>query len=215
MKSVQLLTGVAVLSLLFALPPRVQAQTPGVSALSGDWTLNREKSDNPQERISAAMRAQTESTDKPTGTGRGGGSARSASARVASESGAVKQNDDRGIYRKATQEVVFGGEALHIGATDDAVVIEYAGRPALSVKANGKRESAARFGAGEAQTKAEWKKDKLTIETDANDGLATREEYELSEKNGVKQLQVVAQMRLTNGEMVRVKRVYDAKPAGG
>ena len=171
MKSAHLLRVAATVSLLLVHGPRLQAQTPtGLSALTGEWTLNREKSDNPQEKIAAAMKPPTESTDKQTVTTRqrAGTTVRTPPPPLGAAS---NQSDDRGIYRSATREVVFGGESLHIGTTEDAVVIQSPGGPALSLKANGKKENIQRFGAAEAMTKAEWKKDKLTIETDANDGL--------------------------------------------
>src|SRR6185503_8064652 len=106
MKSAQILKAAAAVSLLLVHGPRVQAQTPtGLSALTGEWTLNREKSDNPQDRIAAAMAGPTESTDKLTVTTRqpAGTPVRMPPRPLGAPS---NQNDDRGIYRSATREVV-------------------------------------------------------------------------------------------------------------
>jgi hypothetical protein len=183
---------------ILALAPAAHAQSqesPDKASMSGNWVLNLARSDDAREQL-----------DRASGGGlvvvRGRGSAARNPDQVASV--------DREETRLAIEELTMSGAMLQLLVTESTVQVQ-SERQLLKLNSDGKAQLIARWGNPQLNAKAEWKKEKLVLETIAGDGLTLREEFELKQKDGATQLEVLTQLRMQGGRLVRVKRVYDRK----
>ncbi len=192
----------------------------------GTWAFNASKSDDPREKMAEAMRPRVSGAEPPPGGsvargGRGGASGRRPTTGAGAGSGANGGGTGGGGGEgrggpggmRAMQSFMRNPQKLVIQKTDSSFIIQRDELPALELPLDGhelKFGSNDEAGNTEVKYKAQWKGDKLTVETHIGDGTHADETYEV--KNNVLQVET----RLTGSRLpapVKFKRVFD--PAAG
>ena len=209
-------------------------QEPARAELAGRWTLNTDKSEDPNERIRVANR--------PTGGGEGIGARpgsirggmrggiggrvdprpdrarppgglppgdrdmpRDSSARV--DGGKAMPQSVPGSAGEALKAIFYGADTLAIEISRDSVAFgEGAARYAL--RTDGKEHVLRRFNR-DLKIKAKWKGQTLHIETKGDDDIRAKEEYEIKRRDDGRFLRVYAEMKLPTGRTAKIERLYD------
>ena len=217
--------------LLSALPQ----QAPERTALAGAWVLNLDKSDDPHEKLRGIRPPGGGATvgGKGGGVQDGAGGSKGGVGRVGEQpriringrqkppgmsipdigdrargdqGGPTRPDVDIvGGTRPRLRDVLVAASQLTISVTDSTVRFNADDQEAV-VRPNGPLPAPDSSG---AVVTAEWKKNKLIVQTIAVDGLHATEEYELKSSSGVAYLQVVVQAKLPGGKSVKLKRVYE------
>lgn len=206
-----------------AFPASLRAQQKDKPAVLGVWTFNAEKSDNLQQKMQQAMRGggPPAGGDDMGGMGRSGGRTGRTGSRGGSGGGAegVMEGGGRGgsdgPEMRAMGTLLRGPAKLSIERTDSTVTLHRDDLDPLVLFTDGRQVD---LGGADQQSrfteKAEWKGEKLVVQTVVGENIKLEEIYEI--KGGDSPyLQVDA--KLDNrmlGRTIKLKRVYDAAAAG-
>jgi hypothetical protein len=213
-----------------AIPASLKAQEKQKPTVTGAWTFNTEKSDNPQQKMQQAMRGggpprgggggdmggmgRSGRAGGRTGGSRGGAGAMGGSggAEGAMESG---RGGRGGPEMRAMGSLLRGPARLSIERTDSTVTLNRDDLPPLVIFTDGRQvdlggaDSESRF-----TEKAEWKGDKLVVQTVVGENLKLEETYEIK---GGDSPYLEVDAKLDNKAMsrtIKLKRVYDAATGG-
>lgn len=165
----------------------------------GTWVLNRDKSDNPGE-VMARSRRRPQREDPAAGGerrrrrgGRDGGQARPRPG-----------EGDRLLQRRLMNPVLN----LTITRTDSTFVFATGGQQFGEHFFDGRKLKSTGGTELDIEIKAEWKKNRLEIETKASGGAKLKEKYELDEDTGELRVELdYSNTRLD--QRVKIKQVYE------
>jgi hypothetical protein len=195
-----------------AASPRAQpAGTGAPKALVGEWRLNLDLSDKPQDRSqqqggeSGSRRGGGGGHRGGYGGGFGGGGGRYGSG----SGGSSMSNEDRQRMRDAMREIMNPPERLTITQTDSMVIITSADGHVDRLSPNGQKIKDDSTG---IERKTKWDGDKLVCEITGAGSRKITQTYSADPEH--KQLRVVVQMD-TQGQPAKFTHVYDAAGAGG
>jgi hypothetical protein len=213
-----------------AMPASLKAQEKQKPAITGAWAFNTEKSDNPQQKMQQAMRAggPARGGDDMGGMGRSGrsggrtggraGGSRGGAGGMGGADGAMEsggRGGRGGPEMRVMGSLLRGPAKLSIERTDSTVTLHRDDLDPLVIFTDGRQVD---LGGADAESrfteKAEWKGDKLVVQTEVGENLKLEETYEI--KGGDSPyLQVDAKLEnKAMGRTIKLKRVYDAANAG-
>jgi len=172
-----------------ALPLTVQAGE-AVAGFAGDWVINHELSDDPDEAVEDAIRA---AGGRPDSGGRKG--------RGRYRGGPEEQE----LYDRITYDIV-----LNIRIDSPEIVFTYADGYARRFYTDGRGRSISARGESRDYSFGDWDDGKLYVESVPRDGGHTREAYSL--QDGGSRLRVELEMRPLNFSVpIKLVRIYDRK----
>ena len=185
-------------------PSPTVAQT---DAINGGWQLNREQSDDLQQKMQEAREARGETLSTGSNArGRGQGGGRRGGG--GGGGGADFSDAQRAEAQEFRQMAATAIEQFEFGAAQGMVAFRYADGHSLLLKDG--ETTKQRIGADggiELDIKAEWDKEKLKVEREIRSSGKIKEVYWL---NDAGQLIVDTEVQMGRGGMrVELRRVYD------
>jgi hypothetical protein len=196
-------------------PASPRAQTPGASGqkpIVGEWTLNMDLSDKPQDRSQTGGESGGGHRQGGGGGGghRGGYGGGYGGGRYGGGSGGnTTSNEDRQRMRDAMREIMNPPDRLTITQTDSMVIITSGDGHTDRLSPNGQKIKDDSTG---IERKTKWDGDKLVCEISGAGSRKVTQTYSADPEH--KQLRVVVQMD-TPGSPTKITHVYDAAGAGG
>jgi len=170
---------VTFIALTAALSFTVSAAGP---RLDGEWQLNRQRSDDPQEKIEQAI-------------GKGGG---------------MLGGLTKGRKRDAMQKLTTTDETLKIKTTASQVVISGSEGRHRTLYTDGRRQQYETKKGKQVQSVASWRGDQLVVETLSGGGAKITESYALAEGGGYMYVTLRVESEHFSQPLV-IRRVYDAR----
>jgi len=196
------LTLVAAFSLVALSSP--EPATAQGTDIVGTWILNRGKSDDPQE-VMARSRRRPPREDPAAG----GEQRRRRGGLNGGQTMRRPGEGDRLLQRRLMNPVLN----LTITKTDSTFVFATEGQQFGEHFFDGRKLKSTVGTELDIEIKAEWKKNRLEIETKASDGAKLKEKYELDEDTG--ELRVELDYRNTRlDRRVKIKQVYERRGDG-
>ena len=218
MKKALTLVAIAIAAIALASAPAV-AQT---DAINGAWQLNRELSDDFQEKIQEAMEArrQSQGTGATAGGGRGqggggrgggggGGRGGRGGGGDAGGGGGDFSDAQRAEAQEFQQMAASTIEQFEFGAAEGMAAFRYPDGTSMLLQADGE-STKRRVGADESielYIKVDWDKEKLEVKREIRSSGKIQEIYWL---NDAGQLVVDTEVEVGRGGMkIELRRVYD------
>jgi hypothetical protein len=195
------------LALLLPLVSSDTAWSGGLANLSGSWKLNKDLSDDPQQKMKDARSESGgggSSGGGRSGGHRGGGMGRGGRS---SDSG----NDDD-TQRSTFEDAAASSALLKIQHEDPALsIVDGLGRQ-HQLYTDGRKVEEQRSLGGTTQIRANWKDGRIVVTTEPERGPKITDTYAVAADGS--QLTVTTRIEGHRGHPVEIRRVYDAvKPA--
>lgn len=194
-------------------PGSAEAAVAQEADIVGNWVLNRDKSDDPREVMARSRRGGARITPPAGGTGttntRGRGSRPQRQAGGARQSGASRGPGpaDRLLQQRLMRPV----PQLSITKTDSSYVFASGGQQFNEYFFDGRKIEAVVSADLELEIKAEWKKNRLEVETKASGGARLKEKYEIDGD------ELKVELEFSNSRLgikMKIKQVYDLRGDG-
>ena len=181
----------------------------------GNWVLNRDKSDDPRE-VMARSRRDGRQIAPPAGASgttrtRGSGSRPPRRAGGANQSGAARGPGPADVLLQ--QRLMSSVAQLSITKTDSSYVFASDGQQFNEYFFDGRKIKVTVGTELEVELKAEWKKNRLEVETKVTGGVKLKEKYEIDKDSG----ELRVELEFTNSRMrqrFKIKQVYEREEGG-
>jgi hypothetical protein len=189
--------------------PHAQTTASAHQAIVGEWALNADLSDKPQDR--RQQDGQSGGHRQGGGGGhRGGyGGGYGGGRYGGGSSGSTASNEDRQRMRDAMREIMNPPDRLTITQTDSMVIIASGDGHVDRLSPNGQKIKDESTG---IERKTKWDGDKLVSEISGAGSRKITQTYSADPEH--KQLHVAVQMD-TPGQPTKITYVYDAAGSGG
>ena len=190
---------------------RAQREASTQKAIVGEWRLNLDLSDKPQERSQQGGQNGGHRQGGGGGGHRGGYGGGYGGGRYGGGSGggSTTSNEDRQRMRDAMREIMNPPERLTITQTESMVLITSADGHVDRLSPNGQKIKDESTG---IERKTKWDGDKLVCEITGAGSRKITQTYSADPEH--KQLHVAVQMD-TQGQPTKITYVYDAAATGG
>jgi hypothetical protein len=194
------------LALLLPLVSSDTAWSGGLANLSGSWKLNKDLSDDPQQKMKDAR--------SESGGGGSAGAGRSGGRHGGMGRGARSSDSGSGedTQRSTLEDAAASSPLLKIRHEDPALsIVDGLGRQ-HQLYTDGRKVEEQRSLGGTTQLRANWKDGRIVVTTEPEHGPKITDTYAVAADGS--QLTVTTRIELHRGRPVEIRRVYDAvKPA--